>query len=431
MSQMLLLKVIPAATPTFAGRSNALQQTTVPSRHNPRSHYLTDYTNAPGPVVISCSEFVPLAFVEHLMRNKKDSALGVKFSSYEGSRDQITNMEGALHTFVIPLAPMLMHGDYIWRSGHNIISFPEVGGVQQARLVVLSALIQQDFERGLVMAQVAGLRKEPTEGVPLPTNFEIISVADKHDETLRQKYDESLRLHMVYHLVSSNKLPSFASVAETAITDAQARALLERLAAGDFPEGVTDVRSGVKDVFVLERRAGILSLEILFMTALHHLRNELSALEHVCAGSGYVYSYDPPRIFAQMLEGPEIINRCLAAALRALADSGASFSNMRGFAFGDFADRNIVSVLRKALSAFKDIPVIPKNDLFPGPEYTYKPPSPSMAGALLVLHNNSDGFGQNIETEGPGGSLDGQIGSFSSAAASLHRKHPHLVDHIV
>ncbi|KAH7098630.1 hypothetical protein BKA62DRAFT_712313 [Auriculariales sp. MPI-PUGE-AT-0066] len=236
---------------------------------------------------------------------------------------------------------------------------------------------------------------------------------------------------MIYHLVSSHKLPALPSVAESAIKDTQARVLLERLAAGDFPEGVTDVRSGVKDVFVVERHAGILSLEILFMTALHHLRNELSALEHLCAGSGYVYSYDPPRIFAQMLEGPEIINRCLAAALRALVDAGSIFSNMRGFAFGDYADPDVVPIFAKALSAFKDIPVIPKNDLFPGPEYTYKPPSPSMAGALLVLHNNSDGFGQNIETEGPGGSLDGQIGSFSSAAASLHRKHPHLIDHIV
>ncbi|KZV96852.1 hypothetical protein EXIGLDRAFT_399843 [Exidia glandulosa HHB12029] len=61
----------------------------------------------------------------------------------------------------------------------------------------------------------------------------------------------------------------------------------------------------------------------------------------------------------------------------------------------------------------------------------YTPTHEGMCGALLVLHNNSDGFGQNIETEGPGSSLNGAIGCASSAAASLHRRHPHLLDHVV
>ena len=49
---------------------------------------------------------------------------------------------------------------------------------------------------------------------------------------------------------------------------------------------------------------------------------------------------------------------------------------------------------------------------------------------MLVIHNNSDGFGQNIETEGMVGSLDGAIGSSSSAAASLERNRKDLLDFI-
>lgn len=37
---------------------------------------------------------------------------------------------------------------------------------------------------------------------------------------------------------------------------------------------------------------------------------------------------------------------------------------------------------------------------------------------------------QNIQFEGPAGSLDGAIGYYSSAAASLHREHPRLTDHL-
>ena len=50
----------------------------------------------------------------------------------------------------------------------------------------------------------------------------------------------------------------------------------------------------------------------------------------------------------------------------------------------------------------------------------YTPP-PEAEGAMLVVHNNSDALGQNIESEYAGGSLDGVIGAYSSAAGSLMR----------
>ena len=48
----------------------------------------------------------------------------------------------------------------------------------------------------------------------------------------------------------------------------------------------------------------------------------------------------------------------------------------------------------------------------------------------LVLHNNSDAFGQNIETEGPS-SLDGVIGSYSDAACHLERNRENLLSFVM
>ncbi|PWU14272.1 MAG: hypothetical protein C5B45_04570 [Chlamydiae bacterium] len=64
------------------------------------------------PVIISQSAFVSRAMTKHLMTNKKDSALGVKHIK----RDKITNMEGALHTFVTSICPVTMLGDYIYEN---------------------------------------------------------------------------------------------------------------------------------------------------------------------------------------------------------------------------------------------------------------------------------------------------------------------------
>ena len=63
-----------------------------------------------------------------------------------------------------------------------------------------------------------------------------------------------------------------------------------------------------------------------------------------------------------------------------------------------------------------------KNLLFKKPKGDPKGKASSeSAEYLLVIHNNSDAFGQNIETESAGGSLDGAIGVYSNAAACLAR----------
>jgi hypothetical protein len=99
--------------------------------------------------------------VELLMRRKKNSALGVKWLN----GDDITNMEGAMHSFVTPIiSGCEINGDYRYSpifGGHGIDRFGDTlqrsrtdgskRKYQLTRFVVLSASIQMDFEDAKVM----------------------------------------------------------------------------------------------------------------------------------------------------------------------------------------------------------------------------------------------------------------------------------------
>ncbi len=109
-------------------RSDALHISIVRSYLDLRTGYLeaveTDESRVPPPL-ISRSDLVPRSLVELLMRKKKNSALGVKFLSKRG--DEITDMEGAMHTFVTPVVPRCeMTGDYRYNpsfGGHGVDKF--------------------------------------------------------------------------------------------------------------------------------------------------------------------------------------------------------------------------------------------------------------------------------------------------------------------
>ncbi|KZV96857.1 hypothetical protein EXIGLDRAFT_732164 [Exidia glandulosa HHB12029] len=424
------LKNISDEVRPLGGSSDRIAGTLVPSGAQVRKFYLGTYSSMPGPV-ISASEFVPRSLVEHLMRNKKDVALAVKFVQSAHPPDAVTNMEGVMHTFVTPIVPIKMHGDYAYRGRHSVEPFADTQTKhQKARDVVLSALVQPDFEGYKVMLELAGLRSTPTLGRPLPADIHIPSVEAKQDFGQRTEYDTRLCLHMIYHLVSSHRLPAAGSSSLSPVKEADAYDLLHRVTSGSLPA------SAVQNVFVKVDRPSVplLSLEILFMTAYHQLRNELSALERLCAHQGYVYTSDPPSIFAQILGSAKLLVRCQAAALRALLDSSpTTLSAMRAFAFNNYADQGALLLFKEALATkAPHVAVVSKSSLFKGGSNgrRYTPTHEGMRGALLVLHNNSDAFGQNVETEGSS-SLDGAIGCASSAAASLHRCHPHLLDHVV
>lgn len=88
---------------------------------------------------------------------------------------------------------------------------------------------------------------------------------------------------------------------------------------------------------------------------------------------------------------------------------------MKLIGFNNYTDQGVIPLLRKAL---------------PHIQVTDKASACAQAGEYaLVIHNNSDAFGQNIEFEGPS-SLDGVIGSYSDAALVLKRDREDLLDHI-
>lgn len=407
----------------FSGRSDVLTVSKVPNRSDPRAWYL-ERPYIVSPPCISCSDFVPEAMIEHLMRNKKNSALGVKFQPHRTTPDAITNMEGALHTFVTPIVLALVHGDYVYRGGHGMTKFEPVENMQQARMVIVSAQIQPDFEGPDVMLALSALEADDNlRGLSLPDDFlssKIFSNTEaKQDAMHRKSYDMLLKRHMVAHLTKAKYLPSITEVAAETIDLTEAVNLLERAILTS-----SDILDGLDKLFLRLPQGSVLSLELLFNTALHQLRNELSALDAMARLQGYVYTSDPPSIFAREI-GAEILNRLQFAALKRLASEN-SFFHMRVFAFNDYADRMAITLLKAALSSQPQVMVLPKHALFNGPRNTYSA-LPGCEGALLVIHNNSDAFGQNIETEWESGSMDGAIGANSSVAASLKRDRSDLL----
>ncbi|KAM3072992.1 hypothetical protein ACMFMG_008711 [Clarireedia jacksonii] len=378
------------------------------------------------------------------MRRKKESALGVKFVGKGGYRysegkgpDEITNMEGALHTFVTPIVPRCeMIGDYRYSNefgGHGVVLFGDVnvesGGkeaepkqsVRLTRTVVMSASIHMDFEGVEVMLKVCKLDSKEVLGADLGARegWKPLAMEEKHDETKRSEYDGTLRQHMVFHLVKDRKLPSRSSV-KNPMSYAKALNFLEDMILGD-----ENISEAIFRKYAKLYNKQVVSLELLFNVALEQTRNEFSALEALCP-QGYVYTYDPASIFALEIKAP-LLNRLVIAGLKHLSIFN-QFKNLKIFAFNNYAEPGVLSLVSKALEKQKGVYVVDKAQLFKGPEWKYNISAFKEAeGAMLVIHNNSDGFGQNIETEEESGSLDGAIGSNSSAAASLERNRVDLL----
>ncbi len=357
-------------------------------------------------------------------------AIAEKFEPWS----EITNMEGAMHTFVTPVVPRCeMDGDYIFRYGHGVTPPTSVSVgqgdakkiVKLTRSVVLSASIHFDFEYRTVMLDLCKLREQEVIGEDLATNagWTILSRAEKQIHASRESYDAGLRRHLVYHLTSSKRLPAVSNVNDAAMTVPMAISFLEAVIVGD-----DSVPEQMNRKFTRIATGETLSLELLFNAAFQVARNEFSTLETLCH-QGYVYTYDPASIFAAVV-GSTILNRLFLAAIKHLSDHN-KLANLRIFAFNDFADKKAVALSVAALSKQTTVTVLPKSGLFRGVGGRYDVDElPEAHGAMLVIHNNSDAFGQNIESEGPGGSLDGAIGAASSAAASLERNRPDLLDYV-
>lgn len=333
-------------------------------------------------------------------------------------------MEGALHTFVAPVIPLCeMVGDYVFQGGHRVVYFGSSGKVKLSRSVVLSTSIQLDFENDEVMLAAFRLVDREVVGSDLLSDdkWDILSTEKKQDEMQRRRYDASLRDHMVFHLAHDHRLPARKDAPAKDIMSVQtAIQTLNALIAGETPKFPL-----FRGKFLKLGSGEILSLEMLYHAAVQQVRNELSALEALCR-QGYVYTYDPASIFAGEI-GAQALNRIMLCALKTVSNENR-FTNMKAFAFNHYAEPAIMPLVFAALEAQKGVRVLKKEVLFQGKGGTYHVGGyKECEGAMLVIHNNSDGFGQNIETEGMGGSLDGAIGASSSAATSLERSRKDLL----
>lgn len=153
------------------------------------------------------------------MRCKKRLALGVKFKK----GDKITNMEGAMHTFVTSAELAWLHGERGYHKGHTFKPYLPSGKFRRGRQVLLSNMIHQDFETDEVMMKLASLTKTKTT---LVVNFDIPTSEEKQSDYLRDKYDDNLRRLMVYNLILDGELPSIEEGSARAMSRIQAKSFL-------------------------------------------------------------------------------------------------------------------------------------------------------------------------------------------------------------
>lgn len=354
------------------------------------------------PLILSKSEFVPENMAVHLMKNKRDAAIGTKYLP----KSSITNMEGAMHSFLTPIASIQMCGDYAWKGHHSL---QPVGGL---RNVVLSAAIHPDFECGgdsEVVMKLVEVKAEAQVGKPLSEGFQPLASKTANPEEFKAglaQYELELQQHMIYHLTADHRLPSEIEVG----------ALFNPTLTMQMLESW--IQSDTFDPAVLKNQVAaiggrVISLEAMFSLYVHQICNEFSALEALLP-QGYVYTIDPPAIFVAQLGGAQnaaFLNRLQALALKCV-HANTPLQNLKLIGFNNFADPKGLEMLKHVFPG----KVVPKADLFQNTQnYSVN------KNWALVLHNNSDAFGQNIQTEGAS-SMDGVIGVYSDAAIQLKRE---------
>jgi hypothetical protein len=399
--------------------SDKLVETTVPKAKRPRNYWIANSRDLMPPW-ISCSGFVPPAMVEFLMRCKKRTALGVKWTK----GDKITNMEGAIHTFVTSIELAWLHGEKGYNKGHTFTPYLPSGKFRTGRQVLISNMIHQDFETKEVMMEVSALAKNKTT---LTVDFEIPTTKEKQSDDVRDKYDDCLRRLLVYNLTADGELPSIEKGSPSAMSRSQAKSFLaNKVLKGECSDTLGQVRN---KFFWMDSKpkkdTPLLSLEILVTTAYHQFRNELDALERICKHQGYTYTFSAPKIFIGEFGITDGLMACIYSAGLKHYLQTTKVQNMRVFQMPEVPGE-WVSMMRAALSVAPEVRVMTKQELYSNkdPPDSYSPP---YAGTMLVLHNCSDGFGQNIQYEVGAGSLDAIIGRFTSAAGSLLNDREDLV----
>ena len=147
------------------------------------------------PPCIGASTFITPAMLGHLMRNKKDEAVGTKY--VDG--DHITNGEACLHTFVVPVGKVAMTGDLRFLGGNEGKGVKFNGS--QVRNVIYSFSVQPDFEKAgedSVMLLLVQIQDRALKGIrDMPA---MLTQGEKRNPEKRRAYDEQLVQYMIHHL---------------------------------------------------------------------------------------------------------------------------------------------------------------------------------------------------------------------------------------
>ena len=264
-----------------------------------------------------------------------------------------------------------------------MLKFPTKWGRQQCRPALLSTQIHLDFETREVGAALYALDEEEVVGEPFEP-FTVLEDSRKVKPAERKGYDDQLRRLAILHLTRDGRLPRARDTKPVSRNDAV------QLIEGDLRSPTFNPEL-LRDKFVITS-AGALSLEMLEQSYVASLVNELSVLEIICP-NGHIYLYNPPSIFARFF--PAVLStRLMALALRRIAADN-DLSCLHTFAIDTFGDPDSLAIMKLALSAKQRVKVLSREELFGDGGHLR-----CDTGLTLVCHNNSDGFGQNIETEG-------------------------------
>lgn len=385
----------------------------------------------PGP------DYIPICMVEHLMTSKAPTACAVKYLPPTERRKHgtaITNMEGAMHTMLVPAVKALAVGDYIFTGKHGYRHLPQ----GMARPIIMSALIHPDFEfdhldaglnQASVLAEACKIGNEEFIGKKLPRDFRVPTAKEKEDSTFRRNYDIKLKRHMVATLTQAGKLPAYNDALDQIVNvDKAADFLKEHIdnssskTLANFPKIFLHCKQ--KDITYTDQDGAQrtikgkeydISLEMLYNFVYRQLRSEFHTLDRMCPGKGYVYTMDPPAIFVKALPGgARLINQMHVIAIQQLISEG-HIKKLKTYGFNDYLDKAMIPNLKIAFAGT-------------GVEVTTKPDAVAKLklGEALVVHNNSDGFGDNITNESGNGSIDAIFASMTTAARSLNQERDDL-----
>eukprot|EP01080_Neovahlkampfia_damariscottae_P006911 gene6911-11074_t len=371
------------------------------------------YKQYPPPVISKC-DFLPNKFVEHLMKNKKPSSAGVKYQF----GDFITNMEGIFHTMISPICNIVLTADLYQDKQEN----ESISLEGQGRNVVLTTTIQPDFETEHVMLQLTKVQKKEIRGKKLDLeNWKFFhqmmndkEITHKNFSTKLKDYEEKLKKHLIYLLTFENKLPSLSAVKKNVMSLEACIDFMQRMIKTNFMISLTN--------YFVKLDSNVISLEILFNIFVHQTRNEFSFFEQNLT-QGYVYTINPSKDYVIQLgfDSISIFDRLHVLVLQYL--DVKMYKNLKSIVVST-EDKDVFDLYEFIFSK-SEIDVLPYKSII-GEDKKYKSDFPY----ALIIHNYSDAFGENIQTD-ESMSVNGLIGSHSNAACCLSCERKDLCDYIM